>query len=109
MTDGKHNELAGEMLPTVKTRSYENLHLSIAPLKAWTLILDFFSIYYTHTAERGDVKHWKFQDAGKQHPLQNINMWSQTDILIHFIWQNRSGDNSEIQKLKQLPGNLKIK
>lgn len=34
MPDGKHNELAGEKLPPVKTRSYENLHFIIAPLEA---------------------------------------------------------------------------
>lgn len=36
MPDGKHNELAGEMLPPVKTRSYKNLHFIIAPLEALT-------------------------------------------------------------------------
>lgn len=36
MPDGKHNELAGEMLPPVKTRSYKNLRFIIAPLEALT-------------------------------------------------------------------------
>jgi len=56
MPDLKHNELAGEMLPPVKTRSYENLHFIIAPLEALTKLetlesnsaLFFFFPFITH-------------------------------------------------------------
>lgn len=36
MPDGKHKDCAGERLPSVKTRSYENLPFIIAPLEALT-------------------------------------------------------------------------
>ena len=57
MPDGKHNELAGEMLPPVKTRSHENLYFIIAPLETLTKpeTLDFnfgfffLSIHYAPT------------------------------------------------------------
>lgn len=56
MPDGKHNELAGEMLPPVKTRSNENLHFIIAPLEPLTkpetldfhFGLFFFFLFITH-------------------------------------------------------------
>lgn len=70
MPDGKHNELAGEVLPPVKTRSYDNLYFIIAPLEALTKpetlefnfgLLFFSSFHSLHThrgqLKMGDMKH----------------------------------------------------
>lgn len=57
MPDGKYKEGADEMLPPVKSRSYENLLFIIAPLEKLTkhetldfnFGLFFLSVYHTRT------------------------------------------------------------